>query len=92
MPWSRSVAALVVLLAAGPARGAGEEGPPCTEDTMIVFDGSGSMAGTDMNSVSPRIAKVREAMSIVLPEVAPLRKMGSSSMAPVPTTFAKPWI
>lgn len=48
----------------------------CTEDTMIVFDASGSMGGTDLNSVTPRIAKVRKALAAVLPEVAPVRPIG----------------
>jgi Ca-activated chloride channel family protein len=43
---------------------------------MLVFDGSGSMAGTDMNSVTPHIAKVREALAHVLPRVAPVRDLG----------------
>ena len=36
----------------------------CLDDAMLVFDGSGSMAGTDMNEVRPHIAKVREAIDI----------------------------
>ncbi|NOT72136.1 MAG: VWA domain-containing protein [Hyphomicrobium sp.] len=48
----------------------------CSQDVMIVFDASGSMGGTDMNSVTPRIGKVREALAKVLPDVAPVRPMG----------------
>jgi Ca-activated chloride channel family protein len=43
---------------------------------MVVFDASGSMGGTDLNSVTPRIAKVRTALAVVLPEVAPVRPIG----------------
>jgi Ca-activated chloride channel family protein len=49
---------------------------PCTKPAMIVFDASGSMAGTDMNSVTPHIAKVRGALASVLPDVTPLRDLG----------------
>lgn len=48
----------------------------CNQDTMIVFDASGSMGGTDLNSVTPRIAKVRDALAKVLPQVASIRPMG----------------
>jgi Ca-activated chloride channel family protein len=48
----------------------------CLDDAMLVFDASGSMAGTDMNSVRPHIAKVREALAAVLPSVAPRRHLG----------------
>lgn len=48
----------------------------CLDDAMLVFDGSGSMAGTDMNEVRPHIAKVREALAAVLPAVAPRRHLG----------------
>jgi Ca-activated chloride channel family protein len=49
---------------------------PCKLDAMLVFDGSGSMAGTDMNSVTPHISKVREALAHVLPSIAPVRDLG----------------
>jgi len=48
----------------------------CLDDAMLVFDASGSMAGTDMNAVRPHIAKVREALAEVLPSVAPRRHLG----------------
>lgn len=51
---------------------------------MLVFDASGSMAGTDMDSVSPHIAKVREALSRVLPNVAPVRDLGLMVYGPGP--------
>lgn len=76
--------ALASLVALGVVNVAAEEPNPCTEDAMIVFDGSGSMAGTDMNSITPRIGKVREALSVVLPEVAPRRKLGLIVYGPGP--------
>lgn len=58
------------------APSAAEPRQGCSEDTMIVFDASGSMGGTDLNSVTPRIAKVRKALGTVLPEVASIRPIG----------------
>jgi Ca-activated chloride channel family protein len=57
---------------------------PCTLDAMLVFDGSGSMAGTDMNTVTPHIAKVRQALANVLPSVAPVRDLGLIVYGPGP--------
>lgn len=52
---------------------------------MLVFDASGSMSGTDWNSVGvPRIARVKEALSIVLPQVAPTRRLGLIVYGPGP--------
>jgi Ca-activated chloride channel family protein len=62
------------ILQAGSALGADEV--RCLDDAMLVFDASGSMAGTDMNAVRPHIAKVREALAAVLPSVAPRRHLG----------------
>jgi Ca-activated chloride channel family protein len=67
-------AGLLVVMACSQAAADPPQG--CSEDTMIVFDASGSMGGTDLNSVTPRIAKVRKALSMVLPEVAPVRPIG----------------
>lgn len=52
---------------------------------MIVFDASGSMAGTDFNSPpTPRIARVRQALAKVLPDVARLRNLGLIDYGPGP--------
>ena len=49
----------------------------CTEDAMIVFDGSGSMAEMGFNQIDePRIFEARRAMRTVMPQVAPLRRIG----------------
>ncbi|MCC7252693.1 vWA domain-containing protein [Hyphomicrobium sp.] len=67
------VGALVLLW--GQASGAEDE-TRCLDDAMLVFDASGSMAGTDMNTARPHIDKVREALASVLPSVAPRRHLG----------------
>ncbi len=49
----------------------------CTDDAMIVFDGSGSMSEMGFNDLSePRIFEARRAMRDILPEVAQSRKLG----------------
>jgi Ca-activated chloride channel family protein len=60
-----------------------EEPPkPCTEDAMVVFDASGSMAGDGWGYGSesagsvPRIDKVRAALRQILPSVTRFRKVG----------------
>jgi Ca-activated chloride channel family protein len=59
--------------------------PTCRDDAMIVFDASGSMAGTDFNSPPmPRIAKVKDALSRVLPAVAVTRNLGLIDYGPGP--------
>lgn len=68
------LAAFAMLPFAGGLRAAEDAG--CSQETMIVFDASGSMGGTDLNSVTPRIGKVRQALANVLPEVAPYRPLG----------------
>lgn len=49
----------------------------CTEDAMIVFDGSGSMAEMGFNQIDePRIFEARRAVRTALPQVAPFRRIG----------------
>ena len=65
--------ALIALLA-GPAMAvAADETPtPCTEDAMIVFDASGSMAGSLAEGIGAkvrRIDEVRKALAQALPRV-----------------------
>ncbi|MGP6087354.1 vWA domain-containing protein [Antarctobacter jejuensis] len=56
------------------ASGAGES---CTEDAMIVFDGSGSMAEIGYNAIGvPRISEARTAIRRVIPTVAAQRRLG----------------
>lgn len=54
---------------------------------MIVFDGSGSMSGTDhqgIGTLEPRINKVRKALATVLPEVQHMRRIGLITYGPGP--------
>lgn len=49
----------------------------CTDDAMIVFDGSGSMAEVGFNLFAePRIFEARRAVGAVVPEVAAVRRLG----------------
>lgn len=49
----------------------------CTEDAMIVFDGSGSMAEIGFNLINePRIFEARRALARALPEIALNRRLG----------------
>ncbi len=49
----------------------------CTEDAMIVFDGSGSMAETGFNQIGePRIFGARRAVRAALPQIARTRRIG----------------
>jgi len=75
------LAAALVQAAAGTGALAGPA--TCRDDAMIVFDASGSMAGTDLNGTpTPRIARVKEALAKVLPSVAALRKLGLVDYGP----------
>ncbi len=55
----------------------GGAGESCTEDAMIVFDGSGSMAEIGFNAIGiPRISEARTAIRRVIPTVAAQRRLG----------------
>ena len=79
--------ALIALLA-GPAARAEDATPiPCTEDAMIVFDASGSMAGNTVQGLFSditRIDEVRKALAQVLPNAAKFRKIGLITFGPGP--------
>jgi Ca-activated chloride channel family protein len=81
---------MVAGLAACPAIAAEDaEPPPCNEDAMLVFDASGSMAGTDRLGVSTpipitRIDKVRTALAKVLPTATRFRRVGLITYGPGP--------
>jgi Ca-activated chloride channel family protein len=73
------VAALLLLLAGSglAASETQETTSKCDTDAMIVFDASGSMTGMGFGETSVRrIEQVRRALAAVLPEVAPMRKLG----------------
>lgn len=49
----------------------------CTEDAMIVFDGSGSMAEIGFNQIGvPRISEARMAIRQIIPLIASQRRLG----------------
>lgn len=49
----------------------------CTEDAMIVFDGSGSMAEMGFNDMDePRIFEARRAVADAIPDIAAQRRLG----------------
>ena len=78
--------ALIALLA-GPAMAvAADETPtPCTEDAMIVFDASGSMAGSLAEGIGAkvrRIDEVRKALAQALPRVMHYRRIGLITYGP----------
>lgn len=77
--WQAAAAALILVAGSGAALGAEAPNKPCTEDTMIVFDASGSMAGSLAEGIGAkirRIDEVRKALAQVLPGVAPHRRIG----------------
>lgn len=75
------LAAALAVLQPGPGRGA----ELCTEDAMIVFDGSGSMAemGFDRGS-APRIFEARQALREAVPGIALNRRLGLVVYGPGP--------
>lgn len=57
----------------------------CTDDAMLVFDGSGSMAAVRHNGLArPRIEEARKAIEKSIPQVTPFRKMGLVIFGPGP--------
>jgi Ca-activated chloride channel homolog len=81
----RTLAALAILAAlSAPALAEPSSETRCLDDAMLVFDASGSMAGTDIDEQRPHIAKVREALNAVLPQVAPRRDLGLIVYGPGP--------
>jgi Ca-activated chloride channel family protein len=66
---------------------AGSKDAPCTEDAMIVFDASGSMAGNvdqGIATLRPRIDEVRAALAEILPTVTRTRRVGLITYGPGP--------
>jgi Ca-activated chloride channel family protein len=82
-------AIVLVMLLAGvaAAQPADETRIPCTDNAMIVFDASGSMAGNTVQGLfsdKTRIDEVRAALAQVLPEAAKFRKIGLITYGPGP--------
>jgi Ca-activated chloride channel homolog len=80
------VALLVTFVT--PAAAEDKDHGPCTEDAMLVFDASGSMAGNERLGIATqdvtRIDKVRTALAKVLPSVTRLRRVGLITYGPGP--------
>lgn len=77
----------VIALLAGTSAAPAQDEPrtPCTEDAMIVFDASGSMAGNTVQGLFSditRIDEVRKALAQVLPRAAKHRKIGLITYGP----------
>ena len=83
-----AAAVLTALVVGAPAAwGADDERTPCTEDAMIVFDASGSMAGNMNQGIAttlPRINEVRKALARVLPAATRHRRVGLITYGPGP--------
>ncbi len=57
----------------------------CTDDAMLVFDASGSMAEMGYNGLDlPRIMEARSALREALPGITPFRRMGLIIYGPGP--------
>ena len=81
-----ALVALLVICAEVPAA-ENEERGPCTEDAMLVFDASGSMAGNlnqGIATIIPRIEVVRDALAKVLPTITRHRRVGLITYGPGP--------
>jgi len=80
--------ALIALLAGSAAAWSEDKARPlCTEDAMIVFDASGSMAGNTVQGLfsdRSRIDEVRIALAQVLPEATKFRNVGLITYGPGP--------
>jgi Ca-activated chloride channel family protein len=78
--------ALIALFAVPAAALAADEAKaPCTEDAMIVFDASGSMAGSLAEGIGAkirRIDEVRKALAQALPRVTHFRRIGLITYGP----------
>jgi len=83
-----SALAFIALLAGSATPQAADEvRTPCTEDAMIVFDASGSMAGNTVQGLFSditRIDEVRKALGEVLPGITKFRKVGLITYGPGP--------
>lgn len=86
----RKRAAIIALMLGAisvPASAAEEANKPCIEDAMIVFDASGSMAGSLAEGIGAsirRIDEVRKALAYVLPTAARFRRIGLITYGPGP--------
>jgi Ca-activated chloride channel family protein len=89
LPRNGPAALVLVTLLAGAAIAQEQDKPrtPCTDDAMIVFDASGSMAGNTVQGLFSditRIDEVRKALGQVLPGVTKIRQVGLITYGPGP--------
>ncbi|MEQ8824302.1 MAG: VWA domain-containing protein [Filomicrobium sp.] len=75
---------LLALIFASPAPAKANRLEQCELDAMLVFDASGSMAGTDWIGQVSRISHVRNALRRVLPDITSVRRVGLISYGPGP--------
>ncbi len=81
------VGAALLAASASSASAAQDELTPCTEDAMIVFDASGSMAGSLAEGIGAkirRIDEVRKALGEALPNITHFRRIGLITYGPGP--------
>ena len=82
-----ALAFITLLAGSAAAQAADETRTHCTEDAMIVFDASGSMAGNTVQGLFSdvtRIDEVRKALAQVLPGATKFRKVGLITYGPGP--------
>ena len=82
-----ALAFATLLAGSAAAQEADKPRTPCTDDAMIVFDASGSMAGNTVQGLFSditRIDEVRKALAQVLPGVTKIRKVGLITYGPGP--------
>lgn len=83
--FSKAGLATCCLLALSTVSSAQTAPAACTDDAMLVFDGSGSMAAVKHNGLSsPRIHEARAAIRESIPRIAPFRKLGLVIFGPGP--------
>jgi len=83
--WCGAFALLAFIAGPATTMAAGETPTPCTEDAMIVFDASGSMAGSLAEGIGAkirRIDEVRKALGQALPRVTHFRRIGLITYGP----------
>ncbi len=75
--WIASLTGLLAFCSTAALAAENEQDPhTCMKDAMFVFDASGSMGTTDLTAKRPHIARVIDALRIVVPEIPAERKMG----------------
>lgn len=81
--YRRSAAAICLVLSFSVQAAADDTG--CTDDAILIFDASGSMASVGYNEFdTPRITYAIEAARTVLPQVTPYRRVGLIVYGPGP--------